>query len=265
MDTRSAPYFQVSDLVRSIRNLCIESRRTDALSSCTSWEEAFLSRAGITRGKLYRLELGVQKEVVFQVRAVFAEVSERLRTGRTISSVLVRPFSPTRRSMRAAAHVDARTAAIRRRHPLERAQRLPARFDSLRHLRRLRRQPHRTVRFVAVARGRRRPAARRPAVIREAHDGRRGAVRRRAEDGRGALQDAVNRSAGAGGLERPSAALQRLQRGARPAASPRRSPNRASSSPLAFLALFPPQRVRPDVFSPARSDPSSSTPWRTLS
>ncbi|GAA5836485.1 hypothetical protein JCM9279_000404 [Rhodotorula babjevae] len=88
MDTRSAPYFQVFDLVRTIHNLCIESRRTDALNSCTSWGTSFLSRAGVTRGKLFRLEPAVQQQVVHEVRAVVNQVSERLRTGSAIDDVL---------------------------------------------------------------------------------------------------------------------------------------------------------------------------------
>ncbi|GAA5836481.1 hypothetical protein JCM9279_000403 [Rhodotorula babjevae] len=89
MDTQASPYIQISNLVRTIRNLCIDSRRTDALNSCTTWETAFLGRAGIMRGKLYRLEPTVHRRVVEEVRAVLAQVSERLRTGHAIDDVLL--------------------------------------------------------------------------------------------------------------------------------------------------------------------------------
>ncbi|KPV74058.1 uncharacterized protein RHOBADRAFT_45354 [Rhodotorula graminis WP1] len=89
MDTQAAPYVQVSNLVRDIRNLCIDSRRTDALNSSTTWEKAFLGPAGVTRGKLYRLERPVSQRVVHEVRELYAQVRKRLPTGDAIDDVLV--------------------------------------------------------------------------------------------------------------------------------------------------------------------------------
>ncbi|GAA5892425.1 hypothetical protein JCM8208_005819 [Rhodotorula glutinis] len=89
MDTQAAPYIQVSNLVRAIRNLCIDSRRTDALNSCTRWEASFLGRVGIMRGKLYRLERAVQERVVQEVHDIFVRVLERLQTGHAIADVLL--------------------------------------------------------------------------------------------------------------------------------------------------------------------------------